>query len=195
MALDSPTLKSFTHGNWQFPTHKNAEKCLDQAKIRVRNGKNILVRRSMLLGTPHEPLIQKLGTAWIVFHRLLLNEFVINNKSTTVIKISSSLLPSGKHTKNYGKSPFFMENPLFLWPFSSSRTIRRATFRAPSRATRSPPRCGGNSEKTSVRSSVHRSRYRPVAVKCVVVFWEGKTHGKTMEKPGKTQQNHPKSRK
>ena len=29
------------------------------------------------------------------------------------------LLPSGKHTKNYGKSPcFFMENPLFQWPFS-----------------------------------------------------------------------------
>jgi len=80
MALDSPTLKSFTHGNWQFPTRKNAEKCLDQAKIRVRDGKNILVRRSMLLGTPHEPLIQKLGMAWIVFHRLLLNGFVINNK-------------------------------------------------------------------------------------------------------------------
>jgi hypothetical protein len=31
-------------------------------------------------------------------------------------------LPSGKHTKNYGKSPFLMgksnENPLYLWPFS-----------------------------------------------------------------------------
>ena len=29
------------------------------------------------------------------------------------------LLPSGKHTKNYGKSPFYSwENPLFQWPFS-----------------------------------------------------------------------------
>ena len=33
-----------------------------------------------------------------------------------------SLLPSDKHTKNYGKSQFFIfyswVNPLFLWPFS-----------------------------------------------------------------------------
>ena len=28
-------------------------------------------------------------------------------------------LPSGKHTKNYGKSQFYSwVNPLFLWPFS-----------------------------------------------------------------------------
>jgi len=28
-------------------------------------------------------------------------------------------LPSGKHTRNYGKSPFFNgENSLFLWQFS-----------------------------------------------------------------------------
>jgi hypothetical protein len=28
-------------------------------------------------------------------------------------------LPSGKHTKNYRKSPCYQwENPLFLWPFS-----------------------------------------------------------------------------
>ena len=28
-------------------------------------------------------------------------------------------IPSGKHTKNYGKSPCYLwVNPLFLWPFS-----------------------------------------------------------------------------
>ena len=38
------------------------------------------------------------------------------------------VLPSGKHTKNYGNSPFSSwVNPLFrlfLWPFSMSQTVR-----------------------------------------------------------------------
>ena len=33
-------------------------------------------------------------------------------------------LPSGKRLQNYGKSPFYSwVNQLFLWPFSSSRTV------------------------------------------------------------------------
>jgi len=45
------------------------------------------------------------------------------NKSTKKMpkteKKIAFLLPSGKHTKNYGKSPCYSwENPLFLWPFS-----------------------------------------------------------------------------
>jgi len=34
------------------------------------------------------------------------------------------LLPSGEHTKNYGKSPCYQwVNPLFLWPFSMSQNV------------------------------------------------------------------------
>ena len=28
-----------------------------------------------------------------------------------------------KHTKNYGKSPFYMGNSLFLWPFSIAMLV------------------------------------------------------------------------
>ena len=37
-----------------------------------------------------------------------------------------NLIPSGKHTKDYGKSPFFMGksvNQLFLWPFSIAMSV------------------------------------------------------------------------
>ena len=33
------------------------------------------------------------------------------------------LLPSGKPTKKYGKSPFSWVNPLFLWPFSIAMLV------------------------------------------------------------------------
>ena len=43
----------------------------------------------------------------------------INKKNAQNGKKIAFLLPSGKHTKNYGKSPCYSwENPLFLWPFS-----------------------------------------------------------------------------
>jgi hypothetical protein len=40
-------------------------------------------------------------------------------------------LPSGKHTKNYGKSTHFSwENSLFLWPFSIAKlNYQRVTWR------------------------------------------------------------------
>ena len=42
-----------------------------------------------------------------------------NPDPTTILTIHHAPIPSGKHTKNDGKSPFLMgKNPLFLWPFS-----------------------------------------------------------------------------
>ena len=38
-------------------------------------------------------------------------------------------IPSGKHTKNYGKSPCYSwENPLFLWPFSIAMLVYQRVF-------------------------------------------------------------------
>ena len=41
-----------------------------------------------------------------------------SGKAIPIPTALSGNLPSGKHTKNYGKSPFSWENSLFLWPFS-----------------------------------------------------------------------------
>ena len=38
--------------------------------------------------------------------------------SALLSNVGQDELRSGKHTKNYGKSPFLWENSVFLWPFS-----------------------------------------------------------------------------
>ena len=56
-------------------------------------------------------LILKPGACHSVFNLTLKNE------------TTGPLLPSGKPTKKYGKSPFSWVNPLFLWPFSIAMLV------------------------------------------------------------------------
>ena len=48
----------------------------------------------------------RIGPAFLFFFQLITSSWF------------QLILPSGKHTKNYGKSPFLWVNPLFQWPFS-----------------------------------------------------------------------------
>ena len=74
--------------------------------------------------------------------------------------------PSGKRSHNYGKIHhiFYGENPLFLWPFSSSQTVRREKFSdpipSPAGSSKSPRSVAWHSAAAAVAPRSRSSSWR-----------------------------------